>query len=100
MTRPDTPKDGDFASCLEANSQNRPIVSAATGAEPNADTDARVGATPRQTIQEVLIDGEEPTEEFLEEWIALKNAPELSDKEFEQQALSAPGDDGDTGTPE
>lgn len=47
-----------------------------------------------------MIDGEEPTEEFLEEWNALENAPELSDEEFERQALSAPGDDGDTGSPE
>lgn len=100
MTSSDTPKDGDLASYLEAKSQSRPIVSPAKGAEPNADTDAQIAASPRQTIQEILIDGEEPTEEFLEEWNALKNAPELSDEEFELQALSAPGDDGDTGTPE
>lgn len=78
MKSPDTPQDGEL----------------------NTDTDARAAAPPRQTIQDVLIDGEEPTEEFLEEWNALENAPELSDEEFERQALSAPGDDGDTGTPE
>lgn len=78
MKSPDTPKDGEL----------------------NTDTDARAAAPPRQTIQDVLIDGAEPTEEFLEEWNALENAPELSDEEFERQALSAPGDDGDTETPE
>lgn len=72
----------------------------AKGAEPTTNKDARVAGRPRQTIQDVLSDGEEPTNEFLEEWNALKNAPELSDEEFEQQALSAPGDDDDTGTPE
>jgi hypothetical protein len=47
-----------------------------------------------------LVEGEEPTEEFLEEWNALENAPELSDEELARQALDAPGDDGDTHTPE
>lgn len=46
------------------------------------------------------MNGEEPTEEFLEEWNTLTNAPEISDEELEQQALSAPGDDGDPATPE
>jgi hypothetical protein len=36
----------------------------------------------------------------MEEFIALRQAPELSDEELERQALSAPGDDGDVRTPE
>lgn len=54
----------------------------------------------KQTIEDILLNGEEPTEEFLEEIIALNKAPELSDEEFERQALEAPGADGDPNTPE
>lgn len=57
-------------------------------------------ATPReQTLQEVL-EGEEPTEEFLEEMQALEDAPELTEEELARQALEAPGADGDPSTPE
>lgn len=99
MTTPDTPKDGDFASYLETRPKTPATVSPGTGADPSTDFDVSV-AQPRQTIQQVLVEGEEPTEEFLEEWNALENAPELSDEELAQQALSAPGEDGDTQTPE
>ncbi|MCZ8292480.1 MAG: hypothetical protein O9312_03105 [Hylemonella sp.] len=100
MTTSDTPKDGDFASYLEAKSRNQSTISPAQGGELNIQADVPVAAPPRQTIQQVLVDGEEPSDEFLEEWNALGNAPELSDEELESQALSAPGDDGDTRTPE
>ncbi len=100
MTNPDTPKDGDFAAYLEAKSRNRSTISPEQGGELNIQTDVPVAVPPRQTIQQVLVDGEEPSAEFLEEWNALENAPELSDEELEKQALSAPGDDGDTQTPE
>jgi len=53
-----------------------------------------------QTIQQVLGEGQEPTDEFVEEFKALNEAPELSDEELERQALSSPGDDGDVRTPE
>ena len=85
MTSPDTPKDGDFASYLEAKSRNRSTIPPEQGGELNIQTD---------------VPGEEPSDEFLEEWNALENAPELSDEELEKQALSAPGDDGDAQTPE
>lgn len=99
MTIPDTPKDGDFASYLDTRRKTPAVVSPETGADHSTDFSAPV-AQPRQTIQQVLVEGEEPTEEFLEEWNALENAPELSDEELAQQALNAPGDDGDTRTPE
>lgn len=88
MTKPDAPKDGDFASWLQAREKNLP----AAAPEPQPE--------PRQTVQQVLVDGEEPTEEFLEEWNALEAAPELPDEELARQALEAPGDDGDVNTPE
>lgn len=53
-----------------------------------------------QSIEDILLKGEQPTAEFLAEFIALHEAPPLSDEELEQQALEAPGDDGDPATPE
>ena len=41
----------------------------------------------KQSISNILIDGQEPTEEFLEELHALNSVPSLSDEEFERQAL-------------
>lgn len=84
MTSPDMPKDGDFAFYLEG--KMGPLADA-----PDA---------PRQTIEQIVVEGQEPTEEFLEEWNAEQSAPELSEEEFERQALEAPGEDGDPNTPE
>ena len=96
MTKPHTPKDGDFASELERRNKCR-AAAPAPGASPAAEP---AGKKSRQTIEQVLIEGEEPTEEFLEEWNALENAPDLSDEEFARQALEAGGDDDDPRTPE
>lgn len=52
-----------------------------------------------QTLDDVL-DGEEPTEELLEEIDALEHAPPLSEEELARQALEHPGADGDPSTPE
>lgn len=98
MTSPDVPKNGDFASYLEGKvgrPPDSPDAAASVGASASASADA-----PRQTIEQVLVKGQEPTEEFLEEWNAVQSAPDLSDEEFERQALEAPGEDGDPGTPE
>ena len=98
MKSSNAPKDGDFASYLEGRTS---LSSKPSQAVAVVDKSASERAeTPRQTIQEVLVDGQEPTEEFLEEWNALKNAPELSDEELARQALEAGGDDGDNTTPE
>jgi hypothetical protein len=53
-----------------------------------------------QSLHDVLVHGEEPTEAFLEDFRALEEAPEVSDEEMERQALEAGGDDGDPATPE
>ncbi|WP_234267572.1 hypothetical protein [Hydrogenophaga sp. NFH-34] len=98
MTIQDMPKDGDFASYLEGkmgHTADAPKAAASMGA--NASEPAYA---PCQTIEQVLVEGQEPTQEFLEEWNAVQNAPELSDEEFERQALEAPGEDGDPSTPE
>jgi hypothetical protein len=99
MPNTNEPKDGDFASYLEAFASRKIGV----GPELNAERD---NSSPlerkaeRQTIQHVLAEGQEPTTEFLEEMKALNEAPDLSDEELERQALSAPGDDDDVQTPE
>ena len=98
MKSPDSPKDGDFASYLEGM-KSRPAGASAASTGVGESTSLPADA-PRQTIQQVLVDGEEPTEEFLEEWNALGNASELSDEELARQALDAPGEDGNPKTPE
>jgi hypothetical protein len=98
MSNTNTPKDGDFASYLDAVSKKNIVApefrSLADGVFPQERK-----AEP-QTIEQVLVEGQEPTDEFLEEFNALAAAPELCDEEFERQALAAPGDDGDPSTPE
>ncbi len=96
MTSPDMPKDGDFASYLEGKmSRSAEIPDAAMSVNAIVPADA-----PRQTIEQILVEGQEPTEEFLEAWNAGQDEPELSDEELERQALEASGDDGDPSTPE
>lgn len=94
----DTPNDGDFASYLEgvqtSSGQASPLpTEGSENADPSADRRD-------QSIEDVVVHGEEPTDAFLEEWNAIQNAPGLSDEELARQALSAPGDDGDPSTPE
>jgi hypothetical protein len=98
----DGPKDGDFAAWVDEKSQAfkfrlgetfpvtpTEIVSAAPHPE-----------TGRQKLEEVLLEHETPSEEFLEELSALDNAPPLSDEELAAQALAAGGADGNAETPE
>ncbi|MFG6432705.1 hypothetical protein [Roseateles sp. LYH14W] len=88
MTNSDTPKDGDFAAFLERQ--------AAAPALPKEPTEV----APRQTLDDVLVGGQEPTSEFLEAIDALRRAEPLSDEELARQALEHPGADGDPSTPE
>jgi len=105
MTKADMPKDEDFAADLErktraASSHERvggPPEVAPVGQEERSELTREAK---RQTIADILVEGEEPTEEFLEEFNALKGTAPLSDEEFEQQALQHPGEDGDPRTPE
>ena len=89
----DTPKDGDFASLVDGD-QNQPV--AAIPAKPMQGLPER----PKQTIEDVLVHGEEPTAEFLEEFGEVAGAPEVTDDELDRQALEHPGADGDASTPE
>lgn len=90
--------DGDFASYVEGVQKSSDRTS-----QPREEIPANAGHSAEgreQSIEDVVVHGEEPTNEFLEEWNAIQNAPELSDEELARQALSAPGDDGDPTTPE
>lgn len=99
MPEMNAPKDGDFSAYLdglakresELGFESKVMVSVNPAQELPAEA---------QTIQQVLVEGQEPTDEFIEEFNALNEAPELSDEELERQALSAPGGDGDIHTPE
>jgi hypothetical protein len=93
------PKDGDFAAYLNGVANQNSSVAQESSARASG-TLPQGGDPEPQTIQQVLLEGQEPTDEFLEQFIALNEAPELSDEELERQALSAPGDDGDVSTPE
>ncbi len=56
--------------------------------------------TSAQKLEEVLLEHESPTPEFLAELQALKDARPLSEEELTRQALEAGGADGDKNTPE
>ena len=99
MQDTNAPKNGDFAAYLNKVANRDSDVTPASVAPANG-TLAQETKQERQTIQQVLVEGQEPTDEFLEELNALNEAPELSDEELARQALSAPGDDGDVRTPE
>ncbi|PQA78142.1 hypothetical protein [Rhodoferax sp. TS-BS-61-7] len=99
MTSHNTPHNGDFASLLEEKAKNAPGP-AADSAAPLAAIDSAIAAQRPQTIDDVLVHGEAPNDEFLEEWNELNSLPEVSDEELARQALNAPGDDGDINTPE
>ena len=98
---PDTnaSKDGDFAAYLDGVANRNNNVVPEPGAQASNALPQEAKSEP-QTIQQVFEEGQEPTDEFIEEFGALNEAPELSDEELERQALSAPGDDGDVRTPE
>jgi hypothetical protein len=97
------PKNGDFAAYVEHLAQKpadkKPDASEQPGSAAPADT-MHVSARKGQTIEDVIIDGEEASDELLEELKDLENAPPLSDEELARQALEDPGADGDASTPE
>lgn len=93
------PANGDFAAYLEGRQNTAAPRSAQPAAVPE-NTSALSAPRRTQSVEDVLVHGEEPTDEFLEEWNEIQNAPGLSDEELARQALSAPGDDGDPNTPE
>ncbi len=102
MSNSDTPKDGDFAHWIDEKAEALKFelgekfpVPPTTLHSPSVHVE-----TAQQKLEEVLLEHEAPTEEFLEELNALEEAPQLSDEELTRQALEAGGADGDSKTPE
>jgi len=102
MSNSDTPKNGDFAHWVEEKSEALKFKLGETfPVPPTILVSPTVHAeTGRQKLEEVLLEHEEPTQEFLDELAALEAAPPLSDEELARQALAAGGSDGDAATPE
>ncbi len=102
MSDSNTPKDGDFAHWVEEKSEALKFeLGEKFPVPPTAMHSPSVHVeTSQQKLEEVLLEHEEPTQEFLDELAALEQAPPLSDEELARQALEAGGDDGDSSTPE
>ena len=102
MSDSNTPKDGEFAHWVEEKSEalkfelgeKFPIPPTALHS-PSVHLE-----TGQQKLEEVLLEHEQPTQEFLDELAALEQAPPLSDEELARQAMEAGGADGDSTTPE
>jgi len=102
MIDSNTPKDGDFAHWVEEKSEALKFeMGEKFPVPPTALHSPSVHVeTGQQKLEEVLLEHEEPTQEFLDELAALEQAPPLSDEELARQALEAGGADGDNTTPE
>lgn len=102
MSDSNTPKDGDFANWVEGHSEALKFeLGDKFPVPPTALQSPSVHVeTSQQKLEEVLLEHEAPTQEFLDELAALEQAPALSDEELARQALEAGGADGDSTTPE
>ena len=102
MSDSNTPKDGDFAHWVEEKSEALKFeLGEKFPVPPTALHSPSIHVeTGRQKLEEVLLEHEQPTQEFLDELAALEQAPPLSDEELDRQALEAGGADGDSATPE
>lgn len=102
MVNSDVPKNGDFTDWVDEKAE---ALKFALGEKfPVLPTELHSPSvhveTANQKLEEVLLEHEEPSLEFLEELAALEQAPPLSDEELARQALEAGGADGDSSTPE
>ena len=102
MSSSNTPKDGDFAHWVEEKSEALKFqLGEKFPVPPTALQSPSIHVeTSQQKLEEVLLEHEAPTQEFLDELAALERAPPLSDEELARQALNAGGGDGDSSTPE
>lgn len=102
MNDSNKPKDGDFAHWVDEKAE---AIRFELGEKfPVPPTELHSPSvhveTGRQKLEEVLMEHESPSPEFLEEIHALESAPPLSEEELARQALQAGGADGDNATPE
>ena len=102
MTHSDNPKDGAFAHWIDEKAEALKFELGEKFPVPPIELHSPSVhvETSQQKLEEVLLEHEAPTEEFLQELHALEEAPQLSDEELTRQALEAGGADGDSNTPE
>ena len=102
MTHSDNPKSGDFAHWIDEKAEALKFELGEKFPVPPIELHSPSVhvETSQQKLEEVLLEHEAPTEEFLQELHALEEAPQLSDEELTRQALEAGGADGDSNTPE
>jgi len=103
MTHPKTPSaEGEFAHWVDEKTEALKFELGEKFPVPptSLHSDSVPVETSEQKLEEVLLEHETPTPEFLAELQALENASPLSDAELERQALEAGGADGDNSTPE
>jgi hypothetical protein len=96
------PQHGDFAAWVEDKAE---LVKFELGQKfPVPPTELHSASvhveTTQQKLEEILLEHEPPTAEFLEELNTLESAAQLTDEELTRQALEAGGADGDSSTPE
>jgi len=102
MINSDTPNDGELSDWVDGKAEALKFQLGETF--PVTPTELHTAAVPVETsaqkLEEVLLEHESPTPEFLAELQALKDAQPLTEEELAQQALEAGGADGDKNTPE
>jgi hypothetical protein len=102
MNNSDAPHDGELFDWVDEKAEALKFQLGETF--PVTPTELHTAAVPVETsaqkLEEVLLEHESPTPEFLAELQALKDARPLTEEELAQQALEAGGADGDKNTPE
>ena len=98
----ETPKDGVFSAWVDEKAEAFKFELGEKFPVPPTElhSDALHMETSAQKLEEVLLEHESPTPEFLAELQALKDAQPLTEEELAKQALEAGGADGDENTPE
>lgn len=99
MTPGNTPKNNDFVRWVDEKSE---IIKddLAEKLSTTSPLEAHQLAPQKQSLEEVLLGHEEPTEELLREIADLEAAAPLSDEELAYQAMADGGADQDVATPE
>lgn len=102
MNDSNAPKNGDFAHWVEEKSEALKFELGEKFPVPPTTLHSQSThvETGRQKLEEVLLEHEEPSPEFLEELAALDQAPPLTDEELDRQAMESGGGDSDSSTPE
>ena len=102
MNNSEAPKDGDFSAWFVEKAEALKFELGEKFPVPPTElhSDSLHVETSQQKLEEVLLEHESPTPEFLAELQALKDAPPLTEEELDRQAMEAGGADGDKTTPE